>query len=98
MQGKTIADLVILIQVLPNGIYNQAKEIRVLVHQQGNSKVTLTHALSITRTVDLFLNLTICFSPYLELDMRLTASMCPTSTLYPRMYVKMIFATYLQHY
>lgn len=32
MQGKAIADLVILIQVLPNGVDNQSKEIRVLVH------------------------------------------------------------------
>lgn len=40
--------------------------------------------------------LTICFSLYLGLEMRLTASMCPTSTLYPRIYVKMTLATYLQ--
>lgn len=41
MQGKAVADLVILIQVLPDGVDNQSKEIRVLVHQQGDSKVTL---------------------------------------------------------
>ena len=40
---------------------------------------------------------TICFSLYFGLEMRFTASMCPTSTLYPRMYVKMILATYLFH-
>jgi hypothetical protein len=41
MQGKAVADFVILIQVLPNGVDNQSKEIRVFVHQQSNSKVTL---------------------------------------------------------
>jgi hypothetical protein len=68
------------------------------VHQQGNSKVTLMDGPSMIHTVDWLINLTICFSLYLELEMRLTASMCPTSTLYPRIYVKMIFATYLHHH
>lgn len=39
--------------------------------------------------------LTICFSEYLGLEMRLTASMCPTSTWYPRMYVNTILLKYL---
>lgn len=39
--------------------------------------------------------LTICFSEYLGEEMRLTASMCPVSTWYPRMYVNTILLKYL---
>ena len=33
VQGKTIIDLVILVQIFPNGVNDKTQKIRVLMHQ-----------------------------------------------------------------
>ena len=32
MKGQTIMDLIVIVEVFPNGIHNQPKEVGILVH------------------------------------------------------------------
>lgn len=41
MQSKTVVDLVVVIEVLSDGVNDQTEEIRVLMHEQGDREVAL---------------------------------------------------------
>ena len=41
VQGQTVVDLVVVIQILANGVDNKSQEVRILVHEKGHSEVSL---------------------------------------------------------
>lgn len=74
MKSQAVVDLVVVFEVFANRVDDKPDYFRVLVHKKGDGEVSLGFS------HDLLL-LTICFSLYLLLLTRFTASICPTSTL-----------------
>lgn len=81
VKGKAIIDLTILVQVLSYGVHDQTKKVRVLMHEQSHCQITLNEVPSARQQESRIQPHTICFSLYFGLEIKLTASMCPTSTL-----------------
>jgi hypothetical protein len=76
VQRKAVADLAVLMQIFPNRVHDQAQEVRVLMHKQSDSEVTLGGSINMGCSEESIRDeRTICFSVYFELEMRLTASM-----------------------
>jgi hypothetical protein len=41
MEGETVVDLVVVVEVLSDGVDYESDELRVLVHEKGESEVSL---------------------------------------------------------
>lgn len=94
VQSEAVGRVVELFEVLANRVDHQSHQVRVLVHEQRERQVALKDQAGQAQHREQKLRPgfrpTICFSEYFWLEMRLTASMWPMSTWYPRMYVKTI--------